>query len=84
MTQLIAINLDPAESDLAIMDSTTLEGWRGLGSGTEEQKTNDETEKIDSQPVALWPWIVTVLLIIVLIESWVGNYYLNVRRGVSV
>ena len=40
-------------------------------------------ETIDAQPVGLWPWIVTMLLIIVLIESWVGNYYLNVRRGVS-
>ncbi|MEE3198054.1 MAG: hypothetical protein VX225_06390, partial [Pseudomonadota bacterium] len=82
-TQLIAINLDPVESDLAVIDSTTLRGWRDLGSGAEEQRVIDGTEKIDAQPVGLWPWIVTMLLIIVLIESWVGNYYLNVRRGVS-
>ena len=83
-TQLIAINLDPAESNLTVIDSTTLGGWRDLGSGAEEQRVISGTEKIDAQPVGLWPWIVTMLLIIVLIESWVGNYYLNVRRGVSV
>ena len=82
-TQLIAINPDPAESDLAIMDSNTLEGWQDLGSGVEEQRVISGIETIDAQPVGLWPWIVAMLLIIVLIESWVGNYHLNVRRGAS-
>jgi hypothetical protein len=34
-------------------------------------------------PSSLGPWLVMLLLIIVIVESLVGNWHLRIRRGVA-
>ena len=82
-TELVAVNFDPRESDLAPMDAATVERWKGLGVRADQQ--TQATAASAEEPVArsLGPWLVILLLIVALVESWVGNWHLRVRRGLT-
>lgn len=82
-TELVAVNFDPRESDLAPIDAATVERWKGLGIRADQQ--TQTTASSTDAPVArsLGPWLVILLLIVALVESWVGNWHLRVRRGLT-
>jgi hypothetical protein len=83
-TELVAVNFDPRESDLKPIDAATLDRWRGLGVRPGEAVTPVAVSAADEGvPRSLGPWLVTVLLLLVVMESLVGNWHLRIRRGVA-
>jgi hypothetical protein len=83
-TELVAVNFDPRESDLTPVDAETLERWRGLG-----VRAGDSTAPVavvasgETVPSSLGLWLVMFLLMLVVVESLVGNWHLRIRRGVA-
>jgi hypothetical protein len=83
-TELVAVNFDPRESDLAPIDAATVERWQGLGSRAgDEVTTTVPTAAGEAAPSPLGPWLLLALLLAALVESWVGNWHLKVRRGIA-
>ena len=81
-TELVAVNVDPMESDPAAMAAEELARWSGLGPGA-EQAGPENSGIMDVPPTELWPWIMALLAALVLAESWIGNRHLKVRRGIA-
>jgi hypothetical protein len=83
-TEIVAVNFDPRESDLTQLDAAAIERWRGLGVRAADQTQAGATAAVE-EPVArsLGPWLVLALLLIAVVESWVGNWHLRIRRGLA-
>jgi hypothetical protein len=83
-SELVAVNFDARESDLAPVDATTLERWKGLGVRPGESAAPvPVTTSADRVPSSLGPLLVMLLLMLVVVESLVGNWHLRIRRGVA-
>jgi hypothetical protein len=83
-SELVAVNFDPRESDLTPIEAATLERWRGLGVRSGETATPVAvTAADDTVPSSLGPLLMILLLMLVLVESAVGNWHLRIRRGVA-
>jgi hypothetical protein len=83
-TELVAVNFDPRESDLKPVDAETLERWGGLGVRPGETATPVAVAAAtDGVPSSLGPLLVMLLLVLVVVESIVGNWHLRIRRGVA-
>jgi hypothetical protein len=80
----VAVNFDVRESDLARIDEPTVERWKGLGTRVDAQ-TQAGVAAATEEPVpnSLGPWLVILLLVIAIVESWVGNWHLRIRRGLA-
>ena len=83
-TDLVAVNFDIRESDLTTIDTETIERWQALGRRDDGQAAGSVLPG-DQEPVlaSLAQWILILLLVAVLLESWVGNWHLGVRRGIA-
>jgi hypothetical protein len=69
-SELVAVNFDARESDLAPVDATTLERWQGLGVRPGEAATPVAvTTQSDRVPSSLGPLLVMLLLMLVVVES---------------
>jgi hypothetical protein len=83
-TELVAVNFDPRESDLAPIDAATVERWRGLGVRAADQAPGTTTAAAEEAvPSSIGPWLVLLLIALVIVESAVGNWHLRIRRGVA-
>ncbi|HZF31778.1 MAG TPA: BatA and WFA domain-containing protein [Gammaproteobacteria bacterium] len=83
-TEIVAVNFDPRESDLASVDAAGLERWRGLGVRAADQTQAGPTAAaVEPVPRSLGPWLVLALLLAAIMESWVGNWHLRIRRGLA-
>jgi len=83
-SELVAVNFDARESDLAPVDAATLERWKGLGVRPGETAAPvPATASADRVPSSLGPLLVMLLLMLVVMESLVGNWHLRIRRGVA-
>jgi hypothetical protein len=83
-TELVAVNFDPRESDLTLIDDATLARWKGLGTGAAEVSPgNASTPSTEPVPRPLGPLLVIALLLAAIMESWVGNWHLRIRRGLA-
>jgi hypothetical protein len=83
-SELVAVNFDARESDLTPMDTATRERWRGLGVRPgDEVAPVSATSSAEEVPSSLGPWLVMLLLMLVVVESLVGNWHLRIRRGVA-
>ncbi len=82
-TELVAVNFDPRESDLAPIDMATVERWRGLGVRAADQAQTAVVADQEESPSTLGPLLVLLLLMLVVVESAVGNWHLRIRRGVA-
>jgi hypothetical protein len=83
-TELVAVNIDPRESDLTTMEPNAVARWLALGPGVAENVQNGAINFAEMPPTPLWPWLLGLLAIIAVVESWVGNWHLRVRRGIAV
>ena len=81
-TELVAVNVDPMESDPAAITGDELARWSELAPGA-EQAGAEISGMMETPPTELWPWIVALLAALVLAESWIGNQHLTVRRGIA-
>ncbi|HET8695844.1 MAG TPA: hypothetical protein VFO94_00065, partial [Gammaproteobacteria bacterium] len=83
-SELVAVNFDPRESDLTQLDDATIERWRGLGTNAAvETQTGATAAAAEPVPRSLGPWLVIALLLVAVVESWVGNWHLRIRRGLT-
>jgi hypothetical protein len=82
-TELVAVNLDPRESDLTAMEPNAVTRWQALGSDVAQGAPSERISVAEAPPTPLWPWFLGILAVIVILESWVGNWHLRVRRGVA-
>jgi hypothetical protein len=83
-TELVAVNFDPRESDLTLIDDATLARWKGLGTGAaQENQGNAGNSSTEPVPRPLGPLLVIALLLAAIVESWVGNWHLRIRRGLA-
>jgi hypothetical protein len=83
VTEVVAVNFDPRESDLTSIDAPTLDRWRGLGVRADDQAQSAVAAVEETVPSSLGPWLVLLLLALVVMESAVGNWHLRIRRGVA-
>lgn len=83
VTELVAVNLDPNESDLAPVEPNAIERWRGLNSSAAAAEGAGPLDLGPVEPTPLWPWVLGLLIAIVFVESWVGNWHLRIRRGIA-
>jgi len=83
-TELVAVNFDPRESDLTLIDDATLARWKGLGTGAADVSQGNATaSSTEPVPRPLGPALVILLLLAAIVESWVGNWHLRIRRGLA-
>ena len=83
-TELVAVNFDPRESDLTLIDDATLARWKGLGTGAAQAaESNAAAPVVEPVPRPLGPLLVIALLLAAILESWVGNWHLRIRRGLA-
>ncbi len=84
-SELVAVNFDAREADLTRVDDATLERWRGLGVRAADQAQGAAASGPAKEPVPrpLGPALVLALLAAAIVESWVGNWHLRIRRGLA-
>jgi hypothetical protein len=82
-TELVAVNADPRESNLASMEPNAVTRWLSLASEEPAAAPGSLPELGEAPPTPLWPWILGLLAVIAVVESWVGNWHLRVRRGIA-
>lgn len=77
---LVAVNIDPRESDLARISDETLERWRDVTYSVEPGAAGAGAQ-IAAEPLALWPWLLMLLAVFLIAESALANVQLNMRTG---
>ncbi len=82
---VVGVNADRRESDLAVMSRDALSLWAGKPNGSNAPTAANAvpaslqaTEKF--APHSLWWYVMLVMLLTVIAESWVANRHLGVRR----
>jgi hypothetical protein len=80
-TELVAVNFDPRESDLTPMDQATLTRWEALGRQSDPAQARAGADQTSRIPWALGPWLLILLVLAGIMESWAGNWHLRVRRA---
>jgi hypothetical protein len=84
ISRFVAVNFDPRESDLSAMESATLERWEALGSAAEPAAASAAGSELrEAEPLPLGWWILMILVVLIIVESWVGNWHLRVQRGIA-
>jgi hypothetical protein len=76
---VIAANVDPRESDLRKVSQETLDDWQDAtaGQGAAEGAVFSAEQEVT---VELWHWVLLILALIVIGESFLGNMHLSPRR----
>ncbi len=75
---LVAANIDPRESELGRISQSVLDRWRDA-TYSKDQAVARDTVNADSDPVALWPWLLLLLAVVAIAESALGNVHLAMR-----
>jgi hypothetical protein len=79
---LVAVNIDGRESDLSAMTEEQLAAWRTAAEDTDRgsSATGAETavaELEEAPPLEVWRWVLLLLLVVVVLESALGNRHLT-------
>ena len=79
--EYVAVNPDPRESDLTPVEPATLERWRAAGTGAGDvSPSTGAAVAIEAPPLQLWHWLLALVAALALVESFVANRHLAVRR----
>ncbi len=57
LTELVAVNLDPNESDLTPVEPNAIERWRGINAGAQAAAGGGSLDLAPTEPTPLWPWV---------------------------
>jgi hypothetical protein len=82
-TELVAVNFDSRESNLAPADGPTLVRWQELGRAAAAADPGGEGLVQEEVQVPLGYWLLLLILLAVIVESGLGNWHLRVRRGIA-
>jgi hypothetical protein len=74
---LLAAHADRRESDLAPIPQETLDLWKATGSDQSTSDASGLNNERDKKPWLLWPWLLLVLLVVAMTESWVADRHLR-------
>ncbi len=75
---LVAVNIDPLESDLARIPQAVLDRWRDATYSNDET-TGSGTGSAIPEPLELWPWLLLFLAIFAIAESALGNVHIAMK-----
>ena len=65
-------------------EPATLERWEALGSAVEPAAASAAASELrEAEPLPLGWWILMILVVLIIVESWVGNWHLRVQRGIA-
>ena len=78
-TQAVAVNSDSRESDITRIDSETLEKWQQIAIDAPADITAEATSKTNQR--SFWMWLLPLLLLLALLESFYSHRHLWIRRG---
>lgn len=76
---LVAVNSDPRESELAQISAQTLERWQAAAVGGRRDADGAAGVPAAAEPLALWPWLLLVVAVLVIAESALGNLNIGHR-----
>jgi hypothetical protein len=80
--ELVAVNFDNRESNLAPADANSLERWQDLGrAAVGATPTGNSLSERVRVPVGYW--LLLLLLVAAVVESGLGNWHLKVHRGIA-
>jgi hypothetical protein len=77
----VAVNADRHESDLAPVSEDSLTLWQNTAQGTAD---GAGTASDEQKPVSLWWYVMLAVLLLALVESWLGNQHLSVDKEAAV
>jgi hypothetical protein len=72
---LVAVNVDPRESELGTISQELLDRWQDASTQPVELVAG-EAELVESDPLELWHWLLLLLAIVIIAESILGNAHL--------
>jgi len=75
---LVAANIDPRESELVSISQDVLDRWRNA-TFSAESGGGELTAGAAPEPLALWPWLLLALAVLVIAESALGNVHIATR-----
>lgn len=81
VSQFLAVNFDTLESNLSVMDADAIGRWQRLGSEPGQGVTVTAAGEPELAPLGLW--VLALLALLIVMESWAGNWHLRVQRGIS-
>jgi len=76
---LVAVNVDARESDLTQLGQDVLDRWRDAVFTTTDGGVAGSGETAGNEPLALWPWLLLVVAVLVIAESALGNVHIATR-----
>lgn len=79
----VAVNVDPAESDLKTIPQNVLARWQDAA-GNQDTATltvSNETTAQEPRATELWHWLLLLMTLVIIAESVLGNTYLTPRRA---
>jgi hypothetical protein len=73
---VVAVNVDPRESQMQAIDANAIDNWaRTMSAAT--GSASAATPATEAATVELWPWLLLMLLLVLSGESMLGNSYLS-------
>lgn len=72
---LVAVNIDPRESELGTISQELLDRWQDASAQPVEFVAG-QSELVEADPLELWHWLLLMLAIVIIAESILGNAYL--------
>jgi hypothetical protein len=79
--ELVAVNADRHESDLAPVSPDSLALWQHTAQGI---AGDTNTSSDEQKPVSLWWYVMLAVLLLALVESLLGNQHLSVDKEAAV
>jgi hypothetical protein len=77
---LIAVNPDPRESGLELIPDDTLKLWTGANEGAAQASETAGVTVANENNYGLWWWVMLLVLVAALAESFVASQYLGTQR----
>lgn len=78
--EVVGVNPDRRESRLETMPDDVLALWRGTPKSPERVVPRDENVTQEHEPFSMWWYIMLLVLMAALAESWLASRYLGTRR----